>query len=404
MQKQGAAPLYADFQGLQFGASLSQAQWYWADISRSEASEFLSDTRDGTFLVRNSSTPGEYTLVLRKNGGNKCIKILSHGGKYGFTDPCEFASVVELVEYYQQHSLSKHNKSLDIRLLYPFRRSENSWLMVEDEFDTPYTKLQKLVTVNKRYIEKKREFDAAHEDHEILQQELQRSHLALEAMEKIEKMFEDQKLVLEDSQEEILPSSPDSTKIQQNIAYLNFRLEQLRDNTMKHKSTLESINKNIQELVELFCILRPEVRETTRQRDEIRRNVLAEGLSPEFVDGLLEDEKDGSLIHNDKSTWFVNTDRDMAIALLMRKPHGTFLVRPKSSGEGSALSVMCDGKVIHCEIIHIAGHGYGFTKDLCLFSSITELVIKYRRISLGVHNKGADVTLMYPVYYFTEAN
>ena len=67
-----------------------------------------------------------FCLYCRKNGSNKCIKILSHRGKFGFTDPCEFSSVVELVEYYQQHSLNKHNKALDIKLLYPFSRSENS--------------------------------------------------------------------------------------------------------------------------------------------------------------------------------------------------------------------------------------------------------------------------------------
>ena len=44
--------------------------------------------------------------------------------------------------------------------------------MVEDEFDTPYTKLQKLVTVNKRYIEKKREFDIAHKEYDTIQEAL----------------------------------------------------------------------------------------------------------------------------------------------------------------------------------------------------------------------------------------
>ena len=36
--------------------------------------------------------------------------------------------------------------------------------------------------------------------------------MGLDAFEKIEKMFEDQKLLLEDSLENIPPSSPDSTK------------------------------------------------------------------------------------------------------------------------------------------------------------------------------------------------
>lgn len=60
--------------------------------------------------------------LSRKDGHNKLIKIYHREGKYGFSDPLTFTSVVELIWYYQQHSLVEYNAMLDLMLTYPVSR------------------------------------------------------------------------------------------------------------------------------------------------------------------------------------------------------------------------------------------------------------------------------------------
>lgn len=52
------------------------------------------------------------------------IKIFHREGKYGFSDPLTFSSVVELINHYRHESLAQYNPKLDVKLLYPVSKHQ----------------------------------------------------------------------------------------------------------------------------------------------------------------------------------------------------------------------------------------------------------------------------------------
>lgn len=57
--------------------------------------------------------------LCRKGGNNKLIKIYHRDGRYGFSEPLTFMTVVELINHYRHESLAQYNAKLDTKLLFP---------------------------------------------------------------------------------------------------------------------------------------------------------------------------------------------------------------------------------------------------------------------------------------------
>uniref|UniRef100_A0A8C2XRF7 Vav guanine nucleotide exchange factor 2 n=1 Tax=Cyclopterus lumpus TaxID=8103 RepID=A0A8C2XRF7_CYCLU len=97
--------------------------------SNTVAFDSLRSHSSGTYLIRErTAEAGEVLLILysRFNDEVKHIKVIEKDNWIHITEAKKFESLLELVEYYQAHSLKESFKLLDTTLRFPYKSKERS--------------------------------------------------------------------------------------------------------------------------------------------------------------------------------------------------------------------------------------------------------------------------------------
>ncbi|XP_078791551.1 guanine nucleotide exchange factor VAV3 isoform X7 [Oryzias latipes] len=100
--------------------------WFAGPLERYQAEVELLNQENGTYLIRHRSKEcNEYAISIKFSDKVKHIKILTKDGGFYIAESRLFKTVLELVDYYKQHSLKEGFSSLDTTLQVPYREPDN---------------------------------------------------------------------------------------------------------------------------------------------------------------------------------------------------------------------------------------------------------------------------------------
>ncbi|KAM9458124.1 guanine nucleotide exchange factor VAV3-like [Salvelinus alpinus] len=100
--------------------------WFAGPMERQEAAVKLMDRENSTYLIRHRTRESnEYAISIKINDEVKHIKILTKNACFYIAETRLFKTVLDLVDYYKEHSLREGFKSLDTTLQVPFREPGN---------------------------------------------------------------------------------------------------------------------------------------------------------------------------------------------------------------------------------------------------------------------------------------
>lgn len=333
-------------------AALTSYPWYGESMDRAAAEARLQDRPDGTFLVRPSLSHQGFSLSV-KYGEIRHILISFAGGKYGFSEPLTFDSVIDLVENFQRTPLSAYNAELETTLRYPFKTAPKQQVVMEDSgVDDPLTEdvyIKNVSALRESLEQQSRQTHRTNfNDYSSAIKDKQRD---VKAQEEIVTMFRDQKKLHESYRESL--SDQDRQAVSSNYELLTSKLQMA-------ESTLQRMQDDLQR---------------EKQKEDSQRNNGGADAGP---------AGGHQPVVSDDATFYVgNIERTEAERMLDGQLDGTFLVRlsVRNPSEPCTLSLRFGGVTRH---IHIYWDGvrYGLAEPLS-FNSLDSLCEYYKTEKLS---------------------
>ncbi|KAF8365975.1 aap-1 [Pristionchus pacificus] len=441
---------------------LVSEQWYWPGACKNEISKALEGKPDGTFVVRDASSPGDYTLTVRACGQTKLVKIHVVGGLCGFNlQSMDFRSIQQLIDCHRRTSLKTYNANLDTMLLYALRDSKRRQ-SGDEEFDR-FLAIERFRTMKCAFMRATKLYDLHHGEQIRAENLLKVEKAALADVHKKLKLLEEvvstQKGVIEDLPQEnvklhlaykgnaeVLSSALSTLRLE--ATAIELQKARLEHFIVEHKGDLERESENVQLLSAQLEKQMAEMQGAKganghRQQATISETRMGEiSEQVEFMRQQFEPLAVASILNElpmrwDPARFLVNDPSKEAAGALIeaararlladwtakeeksrrrRESHshshsstsstttiapsfdGIFLIRPSASQEGRLVLSVLCGGRLSHCLVEEAHHGWGFENGGLSFVSIGDFVRYYSANSLEEHNKQIRTVLTEPVH------
>lgn len=245
---------------------LSTKDWYWSKISRAQANDLLQGTKDGTFLVRDSTNnKNDKTLTVKKDGINKMIRIICKNGKYGFGEPI-FDSIQSLID-----SLSEYYPEMNIKLEYPLSKtgicsSLDVTSANNEDLDIELLKL-KFKTAEEEYLLAIEQYEEYLNEYKNCQYDIKKIKQSLNCFEETFAIFEEQIKLNEENRKEAMPH--EVSILEEHRLDIEDKLAEIKEFKLNLEKQCEETNIQSVDCDRRINELKPQLNEKKRIREQM---------------------------------------------------------------------------------------------------------------------------------------